>query len=585
MMLVVEIAIKSVIVIAAAALVNAVRYRRMSAATRHLVWTMAAGGVLLLPILAIALPSWQVAIPVASRQIAGTPAAAPPQAAGVLPLAAAPGAGATAGAVPWEMLPIALYLVGLCVCLARLIANRRIVQRAAHHATELTDPEWNRLLLSCSRLMNVTHRVRLVRSREYTVPMAFGTRRPTILIPAVADTWDEHRRAAVLLHELAHIARHDCLIQLLVSTACALYWVHPGVWWVARRLRVERELACDDLVLNTGTGPRDYAGHLLELAFLSSGGRAPALAVAMARPGKLEGRLLAILDPQRHRAAMPLRNRLAWIGTAASVLVAIAATTLAAVPADNQIRDSSPTASPQVQSSGDAVPPTLARELAAEGLKDLSDADVMRARDHGITGRYISALRAAGYSGLKLEDLIAARVHGVSAEYVRELAALGHAGLSLEDIISARRHGVSPEFVSAVQILGYRLTLDELMRARNHGVSPEYIGELRSLDYRNLSLEELIDARNHGVSPGYVRALRDLGYALPLDDLIKARSNGLTPEYLGKLQTVGYSGRNIDEIIRLKNRGTHFDRVRNRIAFYVRVHVDALVNTYLEWIR
>ena len=134
------------------------------------------------------------------------------------------------------------------------------------------------------------------------MPMAFGTRRPSILIPAIADTWPDDRRRAVVLHELAHVARYDCLTQTLAFAACAMYWFHPAVWWVARRLRIERELACDDRVIAAGTQPREYAGHLLEIAYSFGGHRAPALAVSMARPRQLEGRMLAALDAARNRA-------------------------------------------------------------------------------------------------------------------------------------------------------------------------------------------------------------------------------------------------------------------------------------------
>ncbi len=160
----------------------------------------------------------------------------------------------------------------------------------------------------CAAQIGIQRPVRLLRSLDRSMPMAFGVRQPAILIPSVADTWSDDRRRAVLLHELAHIARRDCLTQLMAAVACALYWIHPGVWWIARRLRVERELACDDLVLKAGTHAREYAEHLLELAYTLGSYRAPALVVSMARPRQVEGRMLAVLDAARNRTAPALRQ-------------------------------------------------------------------------------------------------------------------------------------------------------------------------------------------------------------------------------------------------------------------------------------
>ena len=78
--------------------------------------------------------------------------------------------------------------------------------------------------------------------------------------------WPTDRRRDVLLHELAHVKRLDCLTQALAQVACALYWFNPRHGSRARRMRVERERACDDLVLGAGTRASDYAGHLLEMA-------------------------------------------------------------------------------------------------------------------------------------------------------------------------------------------------------------------------------------------------------------------------------------------------------------------------------
>jgi beta-lactamase regulating signal transducer with metallopeptidase domain len=74
-----------------------------------------------------------------------------------------------------------------------------------------------------------------MRSERDVLPLTFGAIAPTIIVPASADEWTADRRWAVLLHELAHVARRDCLVQRIAAFTCALYWPHPGVWWAARR--------------------------------------------------------------------------------------------------------------------------------------------------------------------------------------------------------------------------------------------------------------------------------------------------------------------------------------------------------------
>jgi uncharacterized protein (TIGR03435 family) len=223
------------------------------------------------------------------------------------------------------MVAWAVYGVGVLAFLLRLVAQRWSVRRLARRATRVSDPRWTGLLDEAARDLNCHRPVVLLRSLEETMPMAFGTRRPAILLPAGADTWSEDQRRSVLLHELAHVDRHDCLTQSLAAVACAIYWVHPGVWWIARRLRIERELACDDRVLAAGADPDDYASHLLEFAYSLRVGTAPALAVTMAAPTSLEERLRALLESGRNRHVPALRSRVAATAMALLLLGATGA--------------------------------------------------------------------------------------------------------------------------------------------------------------------------------------------------------------------------------------------------------------------
>ena len=129
----------------------------------------------------------------------------------------------------------------------------------------------------------------------------------------------------MLLHELAHVKRRDCLTHVLAQLACAIHWFNPLAWIAARHVRTERERACDDLVLASGTKGPDYAEQLLEIARVMRSGRFPALmtgaTLAMAHRSQLEGRLMAILDPRcRARDRRRVRTALAAIVAACALM-------------------------------------------------------------------------------------------------------------------------------------------------------------------------------------------------------------------------------------------------------------------------
>src|SRR5262249_42280903 len=155
--------------------------------------------------------------------------------------------------------------------------------------------EWTSLMDRLRQQINVAQPVELRIGGSYS-PMTWGWLHPVILVPLQANTWSHARRSAVLIHELAHVKRRDGLTQILVQLAGCVYWFNPLVWFAERRMRLERERACDDYVLNVGTRDVLYAGHLLEIA--SDGHLSPLGAtVSMAQPSQLEIRLRAILNP------------------------------------------------------------------------------------------------------------------------------------------------------------------------------------------------------------------------------------------------------------------------------------------------
>jgi beta-lactamase regulating signal transducer with metallopeptidase domain len=644
----IEAVFKSSFLLAAAATANALLFRRTSAAARHLVWMLAVVGLLLLPVFSAALPTWEIAIPVATSidpdmsasiradQVSGPEIVAGARAALPAAVAATP---KTPINSPATML-FALYVVGVFLLLIRLAVERWTIHRLAKRATEVSDPEWTRLLLACARRMGVRRPVRLMRSLERTMPMAFGSRRPAILIPSVADMWSENRRRAVLLHELAHVARRDCLAQLMAAVACAAYWIHPGVWWAARRLRVERELACDDRVLGAGTHAREYAEHLLELAYTLSGDRAPALAVSMARPRQVEGRMLAVLDAARNRATPAFRSHLAGVAIMGALLIPLAAAETTVVPVKTapvrnvkgvnneskpagQSREAA-VGQPRIPGTWEIRPSATAglvhlrlnesgdssygSTIPAEQLEGLSSARLSTAngpvqfsirRDAGtfsFEGTFRSGVGAGMYTftpsasfpiefakrgfdrPTPADQYLLAR-DDMGFAFLDELAAQGYVRPNLPQLVGIARHGVDLSFLREMGRLGYRFgRVEALIAQRDHGVSPQYIRELRAQGLAALTADDLVRARDHGVSPQYVSELRNLGYAeLSLDALISARDHGVSPEYVRDLRQLDYRF-TLTELTKARDHGVSAEYIRELTALgYTRISLDELI--------
>jgi len=119
------------------------------------------------------------------------------------------------------------------------------------------------MLRTLAARMAVRMQVRLAESAHTAVPMVVGWVRPVILVPiGLFVGMPPHHIEAILAHELAHIRRYDSLVNLLQVLAESFLFFHPAVWWVSRRIRIEREFCCDDAVVDVCGTPAEYARAL-----------------------------------------------------------------------------------------------------------------------------------------------------------------------------------------------------------------------------------------------------------------------------------------------------------------------------------
>jgi beta-lactamase regulating signal transducer with metallopeptidase domain len=319
-------------------LIEATLFRRAAAAVRHRVWGMTLAALLVVPFLSLVAPQCRVPIvPPTVIEVAGSAvwpegeASEPtPRPAGNSPSASNAGAanslpqiatedrapsrnGVSRSVASWarrlsyESVALMIWLSGVALLLIRILVGGLRTSVLLRHAKLLTDRDCRALVEELRLQLGLRREVRLLEYPDAIVPMTLGVLRPVILLPESARAWSEQARRAVLLHELAHIKRGDVAFQLLGRVACALHWFQPLAWWGLYRLRVEREHACDDVVLQAGERASDYAEQLLAVARRCRRPNGLALAVEMTRGASLEQRVRVLFDAARSH--LPLSRR------------------------------------------------------------------------------------------------------------------------------------------------------------------------------------------------------------------------------------------------------------------------------------
>lgn len=318
--------------------------RRRSAAERSLLAHLGLAAIVMLPLAAAALPSLDIeaprAVAQAYRQVAPMDVApmevAPTERAPIATAdgaerreaaaAAAPLPGAKSGFDRRQLLLTAWALPAFALLLLTLVGIVRLGRLRAR-ADVMVDPAWLAALAAAQRRLGLKHGIALLVSSELRSPVSWGIMRPVILLDAQAA--DEHARAeAIIVHELAHVARLDWLALLLGRIAIALFWFNPLVWLLARQGHELSEQAADDAVLRSDVPGPDYAEVLVGAArhatpplLLAANGVAP-------HRSSLARRVVAILDARRNRVPV----RLAWMLLSLAGTGAVATAVAAADP-------------------------------------------------------------------------------------------------------------------------------------------------------------------------------------------------------------------------------------------------------------
>jgi beta-lactamase regulating signal transducer with metallopeptidase domain len=513
----------------------ALRLSRCSnATTRHIVWLLALLASVAVPIVS-ALPVLQSTIHTTSL---ATPHTLPAQPLRLHLLSGGAIQPAHANAVPPAMarphmslhptaalVIAAVWLLAMLAILARLCSSFFYLERLKRDALPLS-VEARQALSRWERAEKGHRDVRICVSDEIAVPVAVGIFDAMILLPSdFMHELDAHDIDRVLLHELAHIRRSDDWVNLVERVVHALFFFSPGIYWISRQLDLEREVACDDWVLELSTENVPYARCLARIVEMTQWPHDPVAApgVFVTRKSmsiRIE-RLLARSRDIRIRIA-PLPSLLAVVAllaimvgggflspTIAYTIDTVASNPIHVTPPNHLPIDIAAlttgrleaTTAPAELTHDSTSSDSYLDELAHAGLQNLSADKIIELKSLGINSEYIRSMRRY-FDKLTPDDLSALKWLGINQEYLDGLRSQGFVRLSAHDVCALKTLGIDADYIKSLAAAGYpHLTVNEYSQLKAVGVTANYIHALRAHGLTNLTVDRLTEFKTLGIAP------------------------------------------------------------------------------------
>jgi beta-lactamase regulating signal transducer with metallopeptidase domain len=486
----------------------------------------------------------------------------------------------------WLTWFVFFWCAGVLVFATRALGGWFVLQRLRREKAYQLPEGLRQRCLALQRCLGLSRTVRYFESRHLDSAAVVGWFRPVILLPVTALTGlSPQQLEAVIVHELAHIKRLDCFVNLFQIAAETLLFYHPAVWWVNRCIRAERENCCDDVAVSVCGDAYEYARAL---TLMETWRATPSLALA-ANSGSLKLRISRLLGFRAMTHSTP-RGGLAIVGLVCAAGALLGGSTFNRT--FSHVSELDPSALQQAQQDTTRVPsepaPTLAvlapstqetdtvgtHATAMVALTASAQSAVTTSEDPPQTPEppsteasstkqsYIAGLESAGLKNLKVDQIIALKVQGVTPGYVRSMRAEG-LDPNVNELIGMKVQGVSPEYVRAIRATGLKPTVDDFIALRVQGVTADYVRGIQSQGWKDVTVSQIIGMRVQGVKPGDAVAYQRLGLKdVTPDQLIALRVQDVTPEYVRSMQSAGFTNLSTHDYIAAKVQGVTPDFIQ-----------------------
>ena len=484
-------------------------------------------------------------------------------------------AGSSARFAPWrdrmpEYFPFAVYIwIAGVTCLSlRFSGGWLVTQLWKRRNVRPAEAFWQERMARLAKRLAISRTIRLWESAIAETPAVIGWIRPVVLLPASAlSGLTPSQIEALLAHELAHIRRHDYLINLFQTAVETLLFYHPAVWWVGREMRRERENCCDDLAVAVCGDTLAYARALTELEQIRLA--TPRLAMA-ANSGSLLDRVRRLLEPEHDSASPASAIHADWLTGIAVALCVVSIWATSRVPVRwnagqlSNVRVANavyqePLALLPVHGDQRVIQQTKVRLVAAAQTAQES-------REPAADNSFVGGMAALGYKDLTVDQLITLKIHGVTSDYVRQLQAAG-LKLKVDEIVNFAIHGAEPADIVEMQKQGYKLSPDEIVTMQIHGLTPGFAREMKAAGYGTPTFEQLISFKIHDVTPEVAKQFKQAGvHGLDFDKLVALQIHGADSDNVKQIGALGYPNLSADDVVTMCIHGVDADFVRKAQA-------------------
>ncbi|HTD38313.1 MAG TPA: M56 family metallopeptidase [Candidatus Limnocylindrales bacterium] len=505
---------------------------------------------------------------------------------------------ATAFAHSWGIALVGLWMLVAGVLLLRLIAAYAAVARMKRGATPIDDA------VVTARLRAAGHRRRatIASSPIVQIPCAVGFRRPMILVPQrLVDSLDADDLARVVLHESAHLQRYDDWTNALEQLVCAVQFFQPALYVARRGIDFEREVACDDRVLEDAGEPIRYAECLARIVQRHvRGAHAVVVPGFVLRRAQVVARVRRIVD--RSRDASPQLRTGAAVVTALVLLATFGIARLQVplvAPAEAQSSEAAPppkavratNAAPlaHVAKTVKAAKPVSVAPIAKKPGAVVKTAPIAKSAPVANVVATTTAVAEAQGEAVSVDVHVApvapiavkADSHRVAPAAAAAAAASTHVVIAPIPVRALVRTAVSTTsaavrsstvvasssgdgLLDAIDEAKYpRPTVDELIALKDQGITGDYVRRMGALGRARPPLNQLVALAVQGITPDYILALdHRLADRPAFNEIIGLRVQGVSAAWLDGLASIGYPRLKASDAVSLAVQGVSVSYVR-----------------------